>query len=103
VTDPASPSVNNSPGDVLNVVGRLFRNDRFTVTDNNSISTAMVTTLRRGVPNPVDNRLLEAVFGREIDVNGNLISTGGIETLRLIRLGGGDTTDIEAGLNVQVI
>jgi hypothetical protein len=82
--------------DVLNVYGRLFQHDTFTVTDS-SFSTGSVTGLRRGGGNPPNNAVILSVSGRDVDVNGNKVFSTGFETTRLVTRGGNDTIiDLDA-------
>lgn len=75
-----------STGDRLNVYGRPFLHDTFTVEDE-SFSTGTVDVQRR----PPENALTQTVSRRKLSVNGNNIFASGFETTRLVTLGGHDT------------
>jgi hypothetical protein len=72
----------NSAGDRLNVYGRLLTHDTFTVADT-SFTTGSVDT--------AGNDTTVSVDGLSVDINGNAIFATGIETTRLLTLGGGDS------------
>ncbi len=79
-----------STGDRLNVFGRPFLHDTFTVSDS-SFTANTVDVLRRGDGNPEENAISQSVSGRDVTVNGNNIFSSGFETTRLVTLGGRDT------------
>jgi hypothetical protein len=87
----------NSTGDRLNVYGLPLIQDTFTV-DDSSFSTGNVDVLARGDGNPDENAITQAVTGRTVTVNDNVIQSTGFETTRLVTLGGDDIITGAAGL-----
>ncbi len=72
-----------SAGDVLNIYGRLFQQDTFTV-------SGQTLEAPRTATNDTDIIVERSVELREVDVNGNDIYGTGFETLRIVTLFGGD-------------
>jgi hypothetical protein len=82
-------------GDKLNVYGRLFVADNFTVTS---------TTFSTGTGDALGNDITVTVPGADVVVNGNKIASSGFETIRIVKLWGGGSVTVDpsvAGVEVM--
>jgi peroxidase len=85
----------NSAGDRLNVFGTPFVEDTFTV----SGQTVSANTTTAADSNIVLQRSVQA---RDVTINGNKIAATGVETVRLVTLGGNDNI-IDPGMLALIV